>query len=143
MEDKVKHEVQDQPGSINYLLAVIGALGGAAIGIAIWVASAYFTDSFYYITPVVVGMLAGTGATKLGGGHNLMTAIIALIFGVIGIAVGDALESAALFKTLDLTVEDYIGMAQLKFEDMPIRYLTHIGGIIAAFAVGLLGADRN
>jgi hypothetical protein len=145
MEDNAKTGVQEYKNPVNYPLAVLGAIGGAAIGVAIWVASAYFTDSFYYITPVVVGTLAGATATKLGGGNNIATAIIALICGVIGIAVGDALESAAFVKSLDFTVNDYLSMAQLKLEDMPIRYVTHIAGIIVAFIIGLglVGSERN
>ena len=143
MEDNAKTVIQEYQSPVTYPLAVLGAIGGAAIGVAIWAASAYFTDSFYYITPVLVGAFAGAGATKLGGGNNIMTAIIALIFGAIGIAVGDALESAALTKSLDFTVNDFISMAQLKFEDMPIRYITHIGGVIIAFVVGLVGSERN
>jgi hypothetical protein len=143
MESDAKTGVQETKNAVNYPLAIFGAIGGAAIGMALWVGSAYFTDSFYYITPVLVGTFAGAGATKLGGGNNIATAMIALICGVIGIAVGDALESAAFVKSLDFTVNDYLTMAQLKLEDMPIRYLTHIGGVIVAFVVGLVGAERE
>lgn len=135
--------VHEYKEPINYIGALFGAIGGAAIGVAIWAASAYFTESFYYITPVVVGALAGGGATRLGGGNNLMTAIIAVICGAIGVLVGDAMESAALAKSLDFDVNGYIEMAQLKLEDMPIRYATHIGGIIVAFIAGFVDPKSN
>src|SRR5687767_8877809 len=108
-QEKAKN-VQEYKEPVNYIGAIFGAIGGAAIGVAIWAVSAYATDSFYYITPVVVGALAGGGATRLGGGNNLMTAIIAVICGAIGVVLGDAMESAALAKSFDFDVNDYIQM---------------------------------
>jgi hypothetical protein len=149
MENQASIAVQEYKEPINYLAATIGAIGGAAIGAAIWAGATYATKSpdgsysFYYITPVIVGILAGTGATRLGGGNNIVTALIALIFGAIGVVAGDALETAAIAGSLDFTVQDYIDAAMLKFEDLPIRYATHIGAIVAAFFTGLVDTKKE
>jgi uncharacterized membrane protein YeaQ/YmgE (transglycosylase-associated protein family) len=148
MEDKAKnYEEYKEP--INYIASVFGAIGGAAIGAAIWAGATYFTKgsdgsySFYYITPVLVGILAGTGATRLGGGNNLMTALIALIFGAIGVVLGDALETAAIEGNFNLSIQDYIDAAMFKFDELPIRYATHGIAILAAFFTGLIDGKKD
>jgi hypothetical protein len=149
MENQASVAMQDYKEPVNYIAATIGAIGGAAIGMAIWAGATYATKSpdgsysFYYITPIVVGVLAGTGATRLGGGNNIVTALIALLFGAIGVVLGDALETAAIAGSLDFTVQDYIDAAMIKFDDLPIRYATHIGAIIAAFVVGFMDPKSN
>lgn len=140
--------VQEYKEPVNYIGALFGAIGGAALGIAIWAGATYFTKSgdsysFYYITPILVGVLAGGGATRLGGGNNIMTALIALIVGAIGVVVGDAMETAAIEGSFNLSIQEYIDAAMFKFEDLPIRYATHIGSVIAAFVVGFMDPDSN
>jgi hypothetical protein len=148
MEDKAKnYEEYKEP--VNYIAAVFGAIGGAALGAAIWAGATYFTKSsdgsysFYYITPIVVGILAGGGATRLGGGNNIVTALIAMIFGAIGVAFGDAMETAAIEGNFNLSIQDYIDAAMYKFDELPIRYATHIGAIVLAFITGLVDSKKE
>ncbi len=123
---------------INYLLAIIGAIGGAAIGIAFWAVAAYFTDSFYLFTPVLIGALAGGGAARLGGRGHISLAILGLIIGGIGVVLGDFAETAAIQGRLDISLDEYISIMQATLEDDWLRRILYLAGAGAGFLSGLL-----
>jgi uncharacterized membrane protein YeaQ/YmgE (transglycosylase-associated protein family) len=132
---------------INYPLAIIGAIAGAAVGIAIWGAAAAFSDSFYYITPVLVGAFAGAAARRLGGRGHISLAILALIIGTIGIVLGDFVETAAWlnreFGEIPKDLNIYTEFMQLKIEDDIIRGILYLVGIGAAFITGFSDSNND
>jgi hypothetical protein len=135
--------VESFEDQINYPMAFVGAIAGAAIGVAMWAGAAYLSDSFYYITPIIIGVLAAKGATSFGRKGHISIAILGLIVGTIGIIVGDFAETAAFAKSFDFSIDDYISIAQFKIEDDIFRGIVYVVGIAAAFLSGFSDPKEN
>lgn len=128
---------------INWLGALFGAIGGATLGIAIWGGIAYFSESFYYVTPAVVGAFAGSGATKLGGRNHWRVGILATLVAIVAIIIGDFVESAAISKTMSMSLEELIRFMQLKIEDDIARGVLYIVGVVLAMVTGTMQRDQS
>lgn len=97
----------------NIILSIVGAAGGAAIGAGIWFVVEYFANYQVGVIAMLVGLLAGLGAVKLGGRRDKLVGLIAAIAGVAGIVGG----SYASYK-LDLHSDHVRAELRQQFDEM-------------------------
>lgn len=92
-------------------LAILGAVLGAAVGAAVWAAVEILTGYQIGYIAILVGALAGWGASLLGGGRSRTVGVIAATAGLAGVIAG----SYASFY-FQLHSDDTKQMARAQFE---------------------------
>jgi len=79
----------------SFALACLGAILGALVGTAVWVAVLYFAGIRSGYIALLVGVTAGFGAKLLGRGTSVGFGVIAAVFALFGIVGGNVLALGA------------------------------------------------
>jgi hypothetical protein len=67
---QLRHAIADQGRDVNWALAAVGAIGGGALGIAVWWGFTVLTGIAFGLVAVVIGFAVGRGALWLSGGKR-------------------------------------------------------------------------
>jgi len=67
---QLQQVVAAQSESVNYPMALVGALAGAAIGVLAWWGFTVVTNIAFGLVAVVIGIAVGKGAVMLSGGKR-------------------------------------------------------------------------
>lgn len=89
--ERLTHELgqalAQQGQDINYPLALLGGLGGAALGILAWWGFTVMTSIAFGLVAVVIGIAVGKGVTLLAGGkRHLNLQILSVVIALVGFA---------------------------------------------------------
>jgi hypothetical protein len=143
--------VETDSKQVNYFKAIVGAIGGAIVVTLCWAALSFFIKLIYsmlnnppvvfipisyYMFPIMIGGTSAGAAISLGGRGNLKIAIFVTITTLLAIIIGDFLETAIAFGTLQLNLRDYIEIMQTKISDDFLRLFAYLAGIGFAFLLG-------
>jgi hypothetical protein len=90
--------VLETPVQPNFPLAIVGGVGGAVAGAAIWAVVTVVTKMELGIIAVAIGFIVGWAVRELGKGSEQKFAIMAAICGLFGCVLGNALSAIAIFS---------------------------------------------
>lgn len=123
----------------NYPLVFVGAIIGATIGIIGWISLTYL--GFFSIYALVgVGAFSGIGSRLGSRDGKPFVGLIAFLVGLLGIIIGDFIETGILLDNFNLTFNDYMSFMQYKVvESSYWRAFLYLGGLALSFAFGFEG----
>ena len=89
--ERLTHELgralEQQGQDINYPMALLGGLGGAALGVLAWWGFTVMTSIAFGLVAVVIGIAVGKGVTMLSGGkRHLNLQILSVAIALVGFA---------------------------------------------------------
>ncbi len=100
--DRLAHELDQaldaQGQDINYSMALLGGLGGGALGVIIWWGFTVVTKIAFGLVAVVIGFAVGKGVTMLAGGkRHVNLQIMSVVLSVVGFAYASYLVNRTFF----------------------------------------------
>jgi hypothetical protein len=89
--ERLTHELgralEQQGQDINYPMALLGGLAGAALGVLAWWGFTVMTSIAFGLVAVVIGIAVGKGVTMLSGGkRHLNLQILSVVIALVGFA---------------------------------------------------------
>ena len=100
--ERLTHELEsalaDQGRDINYSMAVVGGLGGAALGVLVWWGFTVVTSIAFGLIAIAIGFGNGHGVMRLSGGkRHLNLQLISVAISTVGFAYASYLVNRTFF----------------------------------------------
>src|SRR5262249_42431616 len=82
LQSERARSIEEQGRDINYLMALLGALAGGAVGVLAWWGITVMTNTAFGIVAILIGVAVGKGATWMAGnktsrGVQVMALVVA------------------------------------------------------------------
>ena len=95
---EVKQALASQEHDIDYPMAMVGGVGGAAVGVVAWWGFTVLTNISFGLVAVVIGFATGKGVSKFTGGkRHLNLQIISALIAIAGFAYASYLVNRSFF----------------------------------------------
>ena len=119
--ERLTHELgralEQQGQDINYGMALLGGLGGAALGVLAWWGFTVVTSIAFGLVAVVIGIAVGKGVTMLAGGkRHLNLQILSVVIALVGFAYATYLVNRTFIERGEQIVLPWIPPLGLFFE---------------------------
>lgn len=139
MENPQFTAVEEYKEPVNYIGAIIGALLGGALVVAIWAGAVFYINWIEYRLLALSGALVGFGAIVGARRNNLGIGLIALLIAAVAMLAGDYLQMMYVVGRNKLDIDDYIRYSQEMFDENLMQYVMYLISIGIAFFLGVFG----